>query len=71
MIEIVLTAAALTGIVGVCRMLLAIHATYWYNARYNEVDAMHPFDCTKFHEIQNRPRPLGVRVNDWLEVHHI
>lgn len=71
MIPFVMTAAGLIGIAGVIRMLLAIHSVYWYNARYEEIDNLATFDCQRFHEIQSRPKPLGVRINDWLEVHHV
>jgi len=71
MIPFVLTAAGLIGLLGIVRMLLAIHATYWYNERYEEIDALPTFDCQRFHEIQNRPKPIAVRVNDWLEIHHV
>lgn len=70
-IDVVLIAGSLTAVLGAIRILLAITTTAWYTARYDEVDSLHPFDCAKFHEIQNRPKPLGVRVNDWLEAHHI
>lgn len=70
-VQLVFTASLLLGVCGIARMLLAIYAHYWHHARWQEVDEMPKFNCTRFHEIQSRPKPLGVRINDWLEVHHV
>lgn len=70
-VQIVFASSLILGVCGITRMLLAIHSHYWYHTRWEEVDAMHPFDCQRFHEIQNRPKPFAVRVNDWMEVHHV
>jgi hypothetical protein len=70
-IEFILGAAGCLGTIGLTRLLLSVYTTAWYNRRYAEVDNLVPFDHEKFHEIQNRPKPLGVKLNDWMEVHHV
>jgi hypothetical protein len=71
MIVFVLIAGGIIGIAGLARMLLNIYAYGWYSAREEAVDKLPSFSCEAFHEIQNRPKPVAVRVNDWLEGFHV
>lgn len=69
-VQLVFTASLALGVCGISRMLLAIYSHYWHHARYEEIDALPSFNCQRFHEIQNRPKPTAVRINDWMEIHH-
>ena len=71
MITFVLVVASAIGICGIARMLLAIHACYWFNNLHESVDNLEPWDCTRFHEIMDTPRPWYIKINCWLEEHHV
>lgn len=69
--EIVLYATAIVGTLGFCRALLGMYATHWYATRVQKVKSLPQWDCSEFHNIMYQPRPSLVRINDWLEVHHV
>ncbi len=70
-IEFLLLAASITCFLGLFRMLLAMYAWNWYTERANEITRIEPWDCDRFHEIQGRHRPWSIKINDWLEEHHV
>lgn len=69
--EATLYIAAGVGILGTLRFSIGIYANYWYNTRVRAVKALSQWECSEFHNIMFKPRPLAVIINDWLEVHHV
>jgi hypothetical protein len=70
-IRLLLSGATLTLVVGATRFILAGLSWSWYTKRDEDIDAIEGFSCTQFHTIANRPKPWTVRLNDWLEAHHV
>ena len=69
--DVVMCVAAAVGILGTLRFSLGIYALHWYNTRVKAVKSLSQWECSEFHNIMFRPRPLLVIVNDWLEGHHV
>jgi hypothetical protein len=70
-VDIVLTFAGTLGLAGVTRFALGQAADSWFHALHDQVDALEPFNCTRFHEIQATPRPWYVKLNTALERRHV
>ena len=70
-INIVLTFAGTIGLVGTTRFILGQAADAWFHKLHTQVNALEPFNCTRFHEIQATPRPWYVRLNSALERRHV
>jgi hypothetical protein len=70
-IEFLLVAGGICGLAGLFRMMISIAAFDWTQTLAEEVDALPTWNCERFHEIQNKPRPWYVVVNNWLEDRHI